>query len=145
MVGIVATSGAAVIPAVGDRFSRLVPNRRHNLCRQPEPSRVSRRRTSASDSPDTSRTFNREFLPATMRTLSWGVLRATATTRSAAALARPRSAGARTRTLSLSPSQPAMPSRGDEGTTLIGSLIVLSCCRFGPHPGLHVRNVAASA
>lgn len=67
-----------------------------------------------------------------MRTRASGMRSAAATTRSADALARPRSAGARTRTLSVSPSQPAMPSRVDDGATLIGSLIVVSCrCAYG--------------
>ena len=47
-------------------------------------------------------------------------------TLSTAALALPRSAGAVTRTLSVSPSHPAMPFRDDAGTTLIGNLMVVS-------------------
>ena len=43
---------------------------------------------------------------------------------SAAAFALPRSAGALTRTLRVSPSQPAMQSREEAGTTLIKSLMV---------------------
>ena len=44
---------------------------------------------------------------------------------STARLALPRSAGAVTRTLSVSPSHPAMQFREDAGTTLIGNLIVV--------------------
>jgi len=68
-------------------------------------------------------TFRGEVLPATIRAFAVGNPRAAATTLSTAALALPRSAGAFTRTLSVSPSQPAMPSREDPGTTLIGSLM----------------------
>ena len=45
---------------------------------------------------------------------------------STAALALPRSAGAVTLTLSVSPSHPAMPFREDAGIALICSLMVLS-------------------
>src|SRR5260221_435539 len=69
-------------------------------------------------------TFRGELLPATMRARSAGTSSASATILSAAAFALPRSAGARTRTLRDSPSHPAMPSREEAGTTLIGSLTV---------------------
>ena len=83
----------------------------------------SRRWTSDTESPAISMTFRGEVFPATIRALCFGNPSASATTLSTAALALPRSAGALTRTLSVSPSQPAMPSREDPGTTLIGSLM----------------------
>ncbi len=69
-------------------------------------------------------TFRAEALPVTIRAHFAGMPSASATSLSTAAFALPRSAGALTRTLSVSPSHPAMQSREDAGTTLIGSLIV---------------------
>lgn len=65
---------------------------------------------------------------------------------STAAFALPRSAGALTRILRASPSQPAMPSREEDGTTLINNLIFQSptmsctirwaiCSKVGALPG----------
>ena len=92
----------------------------------------SRWRTSASVTPVICSVFRRDVRPATTRTLADGIPRAAATTRSTATLACPRSAGARTRTFSVSPSQPARASQGDEGATLTASLIGSSSVYRGP-------------
>ena len=55
-----------------------------------------------------------------------GIPSASEITASTAALALPRSAGALTRTLSVAPTHPARQLREDPGTTLIGSLMVVS-------------------
>src|SRR5438067_12573396 len=67
-----------------------------------------------------------EVCPLTTRMHSLDTPSASARTLSRAALVLPRSAGAVTRTLSVSPSHPAMQFRDDAGTTLIGNVMVVS-------------------
>lgn len=74
---------------------------------------------SARDKPVNSTVLRGEVAPATMRTCSIATPIASANRLLTAALALPRSDGALTRTLSVSPNQPAIPLRDDPGTTLI--------------------------
>jgi hypothetical protein len=93
------------------------------------------RRTSDSGSPTISTVFRGDELPEMILTLPPGKPSALLKRDSTAALALPRSAGAVTRTLNASPSQPAMPLREDPGTTLIRSLklvaLISSCDEAG--------------
>ena len=81
----------------------------------------SRRRTSASERPSISTVFLAEVCPATIRT---GTPSALERILSTALFALPRSAGALTRIFSASPSHPAIPSREEEGTALMGSVVL---------------------
>ena len=69
--------------------------------------------------------FRGEALPETTRAHFFGKPSAAATTLSTAEFARPRSAGALTRTFRASPIHPAIASRDEDGITLTLSLIVL--------------------
>src|SRR5205823_12383335 len=82
----------------------------------------SRRCTSAATNPSISTTLRDDFKPATSRMLSLDTPSASASTASTAPFALPRSGGAVTHTLSVSPIQPATQLRDDLGTTLICSL-----------------------
>ncbi len=73
-----------------------------------------------------STTFRGEVLPEMTRAHFLDTPSASAMVISTATLALPPSAGAVTRTLSVSPSHPAIRFREDAGTTLIGNLIVVS-------------------
>jgi len=71
-----------------------------------------------------STTFRAEVVPETTCTHCLGTPSTSAKSFSTAAFALPRSGGALTRTLRVSPSQPAMLSREEAGTTLMGILIL---------------------